>query len=81
MFGELASTYRSGNVCIVGRVLDVMELRKREPYRRVVVFGRGLTWVEAFEQAERHHREGTSDEILDLIDDAIRGRGPRRVIR
>lgn len=68
MFGELASTFVAKGVCYVGRLRDLGELRKREPYRDVVIFGRGRTFLQAFEQAERHHRDGTPDEILDAIE-------------
>lgn len=76
MFGELASTYVEKGICYVGRVRDVTELRKREPYRDVVIFGRGRTFLLAFEEAERHHRDGTPDEILDVI----AGRPPRTLL-
>lgn len=76
MFGELASTYIERGICYVGRVRDVTELRKREPYRDVVIFGRGPTFLKAFEEAERHHSEGTPDELLDLI----AGRPPRALV-
>ena len=77
MFGELASTYIARGICFVGRIRDLAELRKYEPYRDVVVFGRGPTWRAAFAQAERHFHEGTPDELLDVID----GREPRLVGR
>ena len=75
MFGELASTYETRGMRVVGRLRDVGELRKREPYRDVVIFGRGPTWRAAFAQAEKHFHDGTPDEILD----AIEGRAPRLV--
>lgn len=76
LFGELASTYVARGICYVARVRDVTELRKREPYRDVVIFGRGRTFVEAFRQAEAHVRDGTPDELLD----AIEGRPPRPLL-
>lgn len=78
MFGELALTYVSRGLCYVARLRDAGELKKREPYRDSVVFGRGRTFVQAFEQAERHFKDGTPDEILD----AIEGRATRiQVVR
>ena len=77
MFGELASTYVARGICFVGRIRDEAELKKREPYRDVVIYGRGRTFAAAFEQAERHHRDGTPDELLD----AIEGRPPRPLVR
>lgn len=75
MFGELASTYIARGQYVVARVRDVRELRKLEPYRDEVIFGRGRTWAEAFAVAEKHFHDGTPDEILD----AIEGRAPRLV--
>lgn len=76
MFGELASTFVARGVCYVARIRDVTELRKREPYRDLVIYGTGRTFREAFEVAERHFHDGTPDEILD----AIAGRPPRPLL-
>jgi len=77
MFGELAYTaVHDGRWCVVGRIRDVTELRKREPYRDVVIYGRAPTFVEAFEQADRHVNDRTPDEILD----AIAGKPPRNIL-
>lgn len=73
LFGELASTYVAGGWCFVGRLRDLGELKQREPYRDVVVYGRGRTFVEAFERAERHYHAGTPDWILDMEERSARG--------
>lgn len=68
MFGALASTYVSGGVCVVARLRDAAQLNKREPYRDVVVYGRGRTFGEAFRAAEKHFNDGTPDWILDSLE-------------
>ena len=76
MFGELASTFVKRGECYVARIKNPDELRDaREPYRQEIVFGRGKTWLAAFLEAERHHREGTPDWILQSIEDARNGQG------